>query len=204
MKRLALALVMSLLLAGCESGTKSDGGAQKAEKKEKPPECLTARVIFQKFLASAKMWAPDARPYRVTSETVSDCPGKDGTASVWRGWFASPGRRSIKLFTWVGTGPDRGITSGTEDTYNASNSSTQIFDSMYLKVDSDKAFSVAQQHGGEKLLKATPNLPVLYVLDWNPRENQLVWHVLYGGTGMDTKLRIAVDASSGNYLRLEK
>ncbi len=202
MKKLALTLLALLLVAGCESGTKT--GAPKAEKKEKPPEYLTARVIFQKFLASARMWAPDARPYRVTSEFTSDCTGKDGTAAVWRGWFASPGRRTIKLFTWVGTGPERGITSGTEDTYNPNNSSTQIFDSLYLKVDSDKAFSVAQQHGGEKLLKATPNLPVLYNLDWNPRENQLVWHVMYGGTGMDAKLRVAVDASSGDYLRVEK
>jgi hypothetical protein len=75
---------------------------------------------------------------------------------------------------------------------------------MYLKTDSDKAFTVAQSHGGEKLLKATPSLPVLYTLDWNPRENQLIWHVMYGGTGMDTKLRVAVDATTGNYLRVEK
>ncbi len=204
MKRLAIIVFALLLLAACQSGTKSTAGAPPAEKKEKPAECVTARVIFQKFLASARMWAPDAKPYRVTSESIRDCTGKDGTASVWRGWFASPARRTIKLFTWVGSGPERGITSGTEDTYNPSNSSTQIFDPMYLKIDSDKAFSMAQQHGGEKRLKATPNLPVLYILDWNPRENQLVWHVLYGGTGMDTQLRVAVDASSGNYLRVEK
>ncbi len=204
MKRLAFVLLAMVILAGCESGTKSGAGTQKQEKREKPAECVTARVIFQKFLASARMWAPDAQPYRITSESTSDCTGKDGTASVWRGWFASPGRRTIKLFTWVGAGSDRGMTSGTEDTYNPSNSSTQVFDSMYLKVDSDKAFAVAQSHGGDKLLKASSNLPVLYMLDWNPRDNQLVWHVLYGGTGMDTKLRIAVEGTTGNYLRTEK
>ena len=49
--------------------------------------------------------------------------------------------------------PERGVSHGTEDTYNPSNSSTHVFDMQFLKIDSDKAFTEAQKHGGEALLE---------------------------------------------------
>lgn len=210
MKRFALAVLALAVLAGCQSGVKSTGGAQQpgAEKKEKPPEFETARVAFQKLFPAARMWAADARPFRVASEPTKVASGKDGKSAVWRASFASVSRGNIKLYTWSGVkaedAPEPGVSAGTEDTYNPANSSTQPFDIVYWKTDSDQAFKVAQQHGGEKLLKATPDMPVVYLLDWNPKATQLVWHVMYGGTGLDTKLRVAVDASTGNFLRVEK
>ena len=49
-----------------------------------------------------------------------------------------------------------------------------------------------------------PTCPVLYLLDWDRNENKLQWHVMYGGGRDDAKLRIAIDATSGNFLRVEK
>ena len=100
--------------------------------------------------------------------------------------------------------PEQGVSAGTEDTYNPRNSATQTFDIAFWKVDSDKVFATAQEHGGAKLLKATPDMPIFYLLDWSPKSNQLVWHAMYGGTGLDVRLRVAVDASTGNFLRIEK
>jgi putative VirB-like lipoprotein len=206
MKKLLLALLALAVLAGCQSDVKST--ESKSETAPKPPELLTARSAFQKLFPSARMWAADSRPFRVASEPEKESSGKDGKSAIWRASFASAARRNLKLYTWSGVheenAPERGVTAGTEDTYNPGNSATQAFDIAFWKVDSDKAFAVAQAHGGEKLLKATPTLPVIYVLDWNPRENQLIWHVMYGGTGLETKLRVAVDASTGNFLRVEK
>ena len=91
-----------------------------------------------------------------------------------------------------------------EDTYSANNSSTLVFDSAFLKVDSDKAYEVAQQHGGEKLMKANPKEPVTYLLEWNPQENKLIWHVIYGSSPAEAKLRVAVDATTGVFERVEK
>lgn len=88
---------------------------------------------------------------------------------------------------------------GTEDTYSPANASTQIFDSLFLKVDSDQAFATAQKHGGDKVLEATPENPVTYICDWNHVSNELVWHVIYG-----SKLRVAVNASTGEFIRVEK
>ncbi len=209
-RMLAVAVLMMAVLAGCEAGQKSTGNAQQAtpKKEQKPPEFETARVAFQKMFASSRMWAPDARPFRVSSEPIKQASGKDGKSAVWRVSFASVARSAIKTYIWSGISaedaPERGVGAGTEDTYNPSNTATQAFDIVYWKMDSDRAFSVAQQHGGEKLLKANPDLPIVYILDWNPKQTQLTWHVLYGGTGTDTKLRVAVDASTGNFLRVEK
>ena len=100
--------------------------------------------------------------------------------------------------------PEQGITFSAEDSWNPNNSSTQVFDLGFLKVDSDKAYTVAQEHGGDKLTKKDPRQPVFFVLDWDNQKNELVWHVIYGSSQDDPKLRVAVNASSGEFLRVEK
>jgi hypothetical protein len=100
--------------------------------------------------------------------------------------------------------PSRGISPGTEDTYSPSNSSTQIFDSAFLKVDSDKALEVAQKHGGDKVLETNPDTPILYVLDWSRATNELIWHVIYGASRDDSKLRVAINGTTGEFIRVEK
>jgi hypothetical protein len=109
---------------------------------------------------------------------------------------------------WSGTdvpdAPSRGVSPGNEDTYSPTNASTQVFDIGFLKVDSDKAFELAQQHGGDKVLEKNPDTPILYVLDWTHATNQLIWHVIYGTSRDDAKLRAAIDATSGEFIRVEK
>ena len=75
---------------------------------------------------------------------------------------------------------------------------------QFLKVDSDKALEVAQKHGGDKLLEKEPDTPILYFLDWDRQKNELLWHVIYGTDRDSAKLRVAVDASTGEFVRVEK
>jgi hypothetical protein len=109
---------------------------------------------------------------------------------------------------WSGTdapdAPPRGINPGSEDNYSPTNSSTQVFDIAFLKVDSDKALEIAQKHGGEKILEKAPDTPILYLLDWNHNTNELTWHVIYGESRDEAKLRVAVNASTGEFIRVEK
>ena len=63
---------------------------------------------------------------------------------------------------------------------------------------------MAQKHGGEKLTVKDPKQPVIFVLDWDAQKSELVWHVIYGNSPDEAKLRIAVNASSGEFLRVEK
>lgn len=204
MKKPLVAIAMIAILAGCSSQA-----PKPAEKPApKPTELATGRTAFQKLYVTAHGWARDAQPYRLESQTTTDGNGHDGKAAVWKAGFASTSMHGVKPYMWSGTtdkdGPSRGITPGNEDSYSPTNASTQVFDIQFLKVDTDKAYEVAQQHGGDKLLAKTPDLPVLYLLDWDRNENKLQWHVMYGGGRDDAKLRIAIDATSGNFLRVEK
>jgi hypothetical protein len=200
-------LLVSLgLLPGC-----TDQSAKPAESlKEEPakPELATGRSGFQKVYIAARGWAPDPQPFRVESSPTSDGNGHDGKWAVWRTGFASPSRRSVKTYIWSGSvapdAPSRGVSAGTEDTYNPNNASTTVFDVAFLKVDSDQAFATAQKHGGDKVLEKSPDTPVNYVCDWNRNTNELTWHVIYGANRESVTLTVAVNASSGEFIRVEK
>jgi hypothetical protein len=203
-----LTLVTILAFAGCSSGEKKQSEAQPSqEKKAEPTEYLGGREAFQKLYVSARSFAGDVKPYRLQSTYTKDAPAQEGKAALWRAEFASPSKRAIKAYSWSGLSgpdaPDRGVSHGTEDTYNPSNTSTQVFDIAFLKIDSSKAFDEAQKHGGEKLTKKDPKQPVFYVLDWSSKTNQLTWHVIYGSDRNDAKLTVAVDATTGAFQRIE-
>jgi len=174
----------------------------------KQPGYLTGRVAFQKMYPVARGWTADAKPFRLQSQFSPDASANQGKAGMWRASFASPSKRAMKMFVWSGlVGPDapeQGISFSPEDSWSPNNSSTQSFDLGFLKVDSDKAYEVAQKHGGEKLTSKDSTQPVFFVLDWNPQENELVWHVIYGNSRDEANLRIAVNATSGEFLRVEK
>lgn len=202
----ALFVVLLLaLLSGCSSESSKPVEQPKAE--PKGPELLTARSAFQKLYVAARGWNLDAKPYRIESVTTSDGNGHDGKWAVWRASFASATSRSEKTYTWSGStadgAPSRGINPGTEDSYTATNANTQVFDMAFLKVDSDKAVETAQKHGGDKLLEKSPNTPVNFVCDWNHNTNELTWHVIYGSRD-GAKLTVAVNASTGEFIRVEK
>jgi hypothetical protein len=201
-----LALVVTLLavLSACSSEPNKPAEPAKPE----GPELITGRSAFQKVYIAARGWKPDAKPYRLESTATSDGNGHDGKWAVWRGSFASATQRSVKSYTWSGSAADgapaRGVNPGIEDSYNPSNSSTQVFDIAFLKIDSDQAFGTAQKHGGDKVLEKAPDTPVIYVCDWNHNTNELVWHVIYGANREGAKLTVSVNASTGEFIRVEK
>ena len=209
-KTLFLSLALSLLVS-CSSENKpaSTASTQPAAKPAaKEAQYDTGRTAFQRVYLSARMWSADAKPFRLQSQFTADAPTSEGKAGLWRASFASPSKRMMKLFVWSGlVGPDapeQGVSFSAEDSWSASNSATQPFDMAFLKVDSDKAFEVAQKNGGEKLTKKDPKQPVIFMLSWDATNNQLIWHVLYGENPTEAKLRLAVDATSGAFLRVEK
>ncbi len=203
MKKLLMAMLALLMMTGCTSQPTTPAPAEKPQ--PKPAEFVTGRVAFQKLFIAARGWARDAQPYRLESMITDDSKGKEGKSGVWRASFGSPLQRGVKAYTWSGEATsDRGINPGTEDTYSPTNTSTQIFDVAFLKVDSDKALEVAQKHGGDKLAAKDPDTPILYMLDWSAATNELIWHVIYGVNRDDYKLKVAVNASSGDFMRVEK
>ena len=70
--------------------------------------------------------------------------------------------------------------------------------------DSDQAAETAQKHGGDKVLEKAADIPMSFVCDWNHNTNELVWHVIYGANREGAKLTVAVNASTGAFIRVEK
>jgi hypothetical protein len=211
MKQVLTAIVaMSLLLtfSACSGKPAANTEQKPAKPAPKPAETDTGHEAIQRLYVAARGWAADARPFRLESQPTTDANGQGGKAALWRAFFAAPSRRALKPYIRSGSGaegaPARGVTPGTEDTYNPANTSTQAFDLAFLKVDSDKAYAVAQAHGGEKLIKGHPGQQVSYMLDWDSRHNELVWHVMYGTGRTDSTLTVDVNASTGAFIRVEK
>ncbi len=200
-----IVLILLAMLTACSSD--SDKPAE-TKPEVKGPELITARSAFQKLYVAARGWNQDAKPYRLESTASSDGNGQDGKWALWRCSFASPAQRSEKTFSWSGSAangaPERGVNPGTEDSYSPTNSSTQVFDMAFLKIDSDQAFATAQKHGGDKILEKAPDTPVIYLCDWNHNTNELTWHVIYGASREGAKLTVAANASTGEFIRVEK
>ena len=201
----ATLLAILALLAACSSNT---ANTPPAKPEIKPPELLTGRAAFYKTFIAARNYAADVKPFRIESTPSSESNGQDGKSAIWRSSYASATQHGVKPFFWSGSNapdaPPRGVSPGNEDVYNPSNASTQVFDAAFLKVDTDQAFTEAQKHGGDKILEKDPATPVLYICEWSRNTNQLLWHVIYGTSRETAKLAVAIDASSGAFVRVEK
>ena len=196
-------LILAVICLGCSSEpTKAP-----ASNTEKPAtsQTETGRFALQRMLVPARGWSGDAMPVRLESTNLKGSNGHDGKANFWRALFASPARQKSEPFTWSGVATEdtpKGVNHGVEDTYNPANRLARPFDLNFLKVDTDKAFEVAQEHGGKKLLEKDPKVNVGYLLDFDAQSSQLRWHVIYGSDSIG-KLTVLVDASSGSFLRKE-
>ncbi len=206
-KTIAIACTAVLLLAACSSNQPAESrpGDKSAPRQS---EYETGRVAFQKMYLAAREWAGDAAPFRLQSQFTPDAPVSAGKAGVWRASFASPAKSMMKMFVWSGLAkpdaPEHGVSFSAEDSWSPTNTSTKVFNLGFLRTDSDKAYEVAQKNGGQKLTQKDPKQPVFFVLDWDAPKNELVWHVIYGSSQEEAKLRIAVNASTGEFLRVEK
>jgi hypothetical protein len=195
-------LALAALCLGCDSEPAKPAG----NAGQPTVQTETGRFALQKMLAPARGWSGDALPVRMESTNLKGSDGHDGKANFWRAQFASAGRQKAEPFTWSGVATEdtpKGVNHGVEDTYNPSNRLSRPFDLNFLKVDTDKAFEVAQEHGGKKVLEKDPKTNVGYLLDFDGQSNQLRWHVIYGGSESTGKLTVLVDASSGAFLRKE-
>jgi hypothetical protein len=198
-------LIVFALLSACNSNPPKPAET-KPEVKE--PDTLTGRAAFYKTFIAARNYAADVKPFRIESTPTSEDNGHDGKAAIWRVSYASAVQHGVKPYIWSGSNlpdaPSRGVSPGNEDVYNPSNASTQVFDPAFLKFDSDQAFTEAQKHGGDKILEKDSSIPVVYICDWNHNTNELIWHVIYGATRDSAKLTVAVNASTGEFIRVEK
>jgi hypothetical protein len=216
-RRIVVLTCVAFVLTACSSSPSGGGSTSAPQPKPevKQTESESGRVALQRLFTTSRGWSSDTEPVSIQSQNYKNAGGNpnaplghDGKSAIWRGLFASPARHSMKTYMWSGlTGPDApspGINPCSEDSFSATNTSTQPFQLVYLKIDSDQAFETAQKHGGTALLKKNPSMPVNFSLNWEPRRSMLVWHVIYGQSENSPELGVTVDATTNEFVRVEK
>jgi hypothetical protein len=168
----------------------------------------TGQEAFNRMMGLALKWSPDAQPARLESVLTTETTGQDGKSTIWRGYFASPSRRSTKTIVCSGSrrpdAPPFGVSAeGNEGAYNAEAASL-AFLPLLLKTDTDKAFAIAQQHGGDAILKNNAQQPITYVLLKDRKLNVPVWYVIYGSSETDRKGIGVINATTGAFVSAGK
>ncbi len=211
MKLLLVSIISALLFIGigCSSTPEKAVSTQPkavnastTEKKE--PQLYTGKPCFTRMSDMAQRWAPDALPFHLESNLTAEANGQQGTATVWQGLFASASRGTFKTFRCSGSvlpdQPPAGISATAESTSSPVVASLQFLPA-YLQVDSDKAFAIAQQHGGTNLTKKDPQQPVVYLLERDAKANAVYWYVIYGKSQSESKGTGVINAATGAFVR---
>ena len=215
--RLAFALSLfgvAILTGGCNSTeNKAENGtpekpASGAPTQTKEPVLYTGQEAFNRMMGLALKWSPDAQPARLESVLTAETNGQNGKSTVWRGFFASPRRRSVKTIVCSGSrrpdAPPFGVSAeGSEGAYNA-DAANLAFLPLLLKTDTDKAFEITLQHGGEAILKKNAQQPVMYLLLKDRKQNVPVWYVIYGTSETDRKGIGVINATTGAFISAGK
>lgn len=201
----ALLFLVVMMMAGCSSQSTKPVPVQAAAPSTPAKEVAvkyTARECLSRMDGQALRWATDALVFHVESDINPETDGHDGKSTVWKGIYASASRNTIRTFTCSGSreayAPPMGVTGELELAYKPSATPFQAF---LVKADSDKALQVAQQHGGEALLKNNPQLPVTYLLAMERGQSVPTWFVIYGKSMQDNKGIGMINATTGGFLR---
>ncbi len=198
-----LLLVAVAILTGCESRKTEQQGITPG-KKPKDAVQYTGREAFERITGLAMKWAPDAQPVRLESSLTSETLGRDGKSTVWRGFFASPSRRTVKSFTCSGSrladAPPFGVTVDTGENPYSSDVASLAIRPFLFKVDSDKAYEMSQAHGGQALIAKNSNQVVTYLLLHDNKKTVPVWYVIYGKSGNERKGVGVVNATTGDFI----
>jgi hypothetical protein len=215
--RLAFALSVisvAMLTAGCSSSeNKAENSmpekpASAAAAPSKEPVLYTGQEAFNRMMGLAMKWSRDAQPARLESVPTTETTGQNGKSAIWRGYFVSPSRRSTKTIVCSGSrrpdAPPFGVSAeGNEGAYN-SDAANLAFLPLLVKTDTDTAFQITLQHGGEAILKKNTQQPVMYLLLKDPKQNVPVWYVIYGTSEKDRKGIGVINATTGAFVSAGK
>ena len=199
---------IAILTTGCSSTQDNTKENSAGKPESKDPVLYTGQEAFNRMMGLAMKWSRDAQPARLESVPTTEATGQNGKSAIWRGYFASPSRRSTKTIVCSGSrrsdAPPFGVSAeGTEGAYNA-DAANLAFLPLLVKTDTDKAYEITRQHGGEAILKKNAQQPVTYLLLKDRKQNVPVWYVIYGTSETDRKGIGVINATTGAFVSAGK
>lgn len=205
-----LIFCLLIVIAGCSStpqpakdATTQTSSTAPVEKEE--PVLYTGKPCFARMVDQARRWNADAMPAHLESKLNSESNGLDGKATIWTATFVSPSKGKARIFTCSGSVlPNEAVMGVSASPEMTASTAVPMFDPSLLGIDSDEAFKVAQGKGGSKFTEKDPKQPIIYALDWDTKNNQLAWVVIYGNDRKTLKGIGVIDARTGKFLRASK
>ncbi len=204
---------VAMLTVACSSSenkpaSETPASTPPAAPAKKEPSLYTGQQAFNQMTGLALKWSSDAQPARIESVLNSETNGQDGKSTVWRGYFVSPARRATETIVCSGSrlpdAPPYGASvEGAPGAYNA-DAANFAFLGLLLKTDTDQAYTIAQQHGGDAIVKKDPKQPITYVLLKDRKLNVPVWYVVYGSSEKDRKGIGVINATTGAFVSAGK
>jgi hypothetical protein len=195
-------------MVGCDSGKPSETAKAAVPAKPKEATQYTGHDAYERMNGLALKWAPDAQPVRLESILTSEATGQGGKATIWRSYFASASRRSVKSFTCSGSrlpdSPAYGVTTDPGENPYTPEFASLAFSPFLFKVDSDKAYDLAQEHGGKGIVAKDSNQPVTYILLFDKKRNVPDWYIIYGKGEKDRKGIGVINATTGDFISAGK
>jgi hypothetical protein len=194
-RRELIALTPVLLLPSCSSGP-----APPAQP-EKPAVPLTGLHALYQMYTSARAWAQDLQVLRLSSIDIREVPHQDGNAAAWQVVFVSQALAKSRTYTFSVYEASATLHLGIfPDAAQDWSGNGKPFLLEAAKIDSDKAWEIALEHGKDYNDK-NPKIPISYTLGMD-KGSDPVWRVIWGESAGESSFSVLVDASTGDFVQI--
>jgi hypothetical protein len=194
-RRELIALAPALLLPACSSGPPV------ATAPEKPAEPLTGLHALYEMYTSARAWAQDLQILRYSSINIAEVAHQDGKAAAWQVVFVSQALAKLRTYTFSAYEASATLHLGIyPEAPQDWSGSGKPFSLDAAKVDTDKVWETALQHGREYNSK-NPKMPISYTLGMD-KGTDPVWRVIWGESAGESAFSVLVNASTGDFMQI--
>jgi hypothetical protein len=194
-RRALIALAPALLLPSCSSGP-----PPKVEP-EQPAVPLTGLHALYQMYTSARAWAQDLQILRYSSINVPEVQHQAGKAGAWQVVFVSQALAKSRTYTLSVYEASATLHQGIfPEASQAWSGNGKPFLIESAKIDTDKAWETALQHGKDYNGK-NPKVPISWTLGMD-KGNDPVWRVIWGQSAGESSFSVLVDASTGDFVRI--
>jgi hypothetical protein len=194
-RRELFALAPAVLLSACSSTPPPPPAV------EKPAEPITGLHALYQMYTSARAWAQDLQILHYSSINIREVKREPGKAAAWQVVFVSQALSQSRTYTFsvyeASATLHQGLFSEAPQAWSGGGKPFLI---EAAKIDTDKAWEVALQHGADYNSK-NPATPISYTLGID-RGADPAWRVIWGETAGESSFSVLVNASTGEYMRI--
>jgi hypothetical protein len=150
---------------------------------------------------SARAWAQDLQILHYSSINIPEVQHQDGKAPAWQVVFVSQALKMYRTYTFSVYEASATLHKGIfEEAPQFWPGTGKPYVLEAVKVDTDKAWETALQHGKDYNSK-NPKTPISYTLGMD-KGSDPDWRVIWGQSAGESSFSVLVDAASGDFIQI--